>query len=94
MFKVKPLKHLSCIILLLLLTTIKFFIDTINVFNDCNNSHLNNVIDVIMSVKVLTIEIGSDNPLHYAPTHFEPTWVGYNINVCKDTTEGISKDVN
>lgn len=53
-----------------------------------------NVIDVILEVQVLTTEIGPSNPMHDAPTHFEPKEVGYNINVCKDAIEDANEDLN
>lgn len=58
-------------------------IDTISAFDDCDNSPIKNMIDVIWNVEVLTTEIGPDNSMLNATTHFEPKEVDNNINVCK-----------
>ncbi|KAI5427666.1 hypothetical protein KIW84_032903 [Lathyrus oleraceus] len=73
-------------------------IDTRYALNDCDNSPLKNVIDVIVNVVVLTVEIDPDNPMHDSFTHFKHKEVGCNINVYNDATkdgnEDTSEDLN
>lgn len=61
-----------------------FVTNTIDAFNDWDNSPLKIVIHVIMNVEVSNFETSPDNPMYNIPIHFEPKEVDYNINICND----------